>query len=134
MTVWTPRWLGGPDVKKQGRGRGHPRSASPAEDRLHRCSVQIGVPLQTPAPLLTKPPSREGASNGPGTSSIGTLRMSSGRWRWRTSGQQGPELNVPRRLRQVPLTDRLFARALAHGATSELPTEPAVEDLWTLAA
>jgi hypothetical protein len=41
---------------------------------------------------------------------------------------------VARRLRQVPLTDRLFARALALGATSEHPTEPAVEALWRLAA
>jgi hypothetical protein len=40
---------------------------------------------------------------------------------------------VPRRLRQVPLSDRIFARALAYGATSEHPTEPAVKDLWRLA-
>jgi hypothetical protein len=39
-----------------------------------------------------------------------------------------------RRLRHLPLTDRLFARALMLGATSEHPTKRAVDDLWQLAA
>jgi len=38
------------------------------------------------------------------------------------------------RLRRAALTDRLLARALALGATSEHPTAPAVNDLWRLAA
>jgi len=38
------------------------------------------------------------------------------------------------RLRRAPLADRLFARALALGATSDNPTELAVNDLWRLAA
>ena len=37
------------------------------------------------------------------------------------------------RLRRAALTDRLLARALALGATSEHPTAPAVNALWRLA-
>jgi len=41
---------------------------------------------------------------------------------------------MPPRLRRAPLTDRLLARAVALGATSEHPTAPAVNDLLRLAA
>ena len=42
-------------------------------------------------------------------------------------------LRRTRRPGDLPLTDRLFARALVLGATSEHPTEAAVADLYGLA-
>ena len=42
-------------------------------------------------------------------------------------------LSRPRRFRQVPLPDRLFARAVALGATSEHATASAVDELRRLA-
>lgn len=43
------------------------------------------------------------------------------------------KLRRPRRTGDLPLTDRIFARALVLGATSEHPTEAAVHDLCDLA-
>jgi hypothetical protein len=43
---------------------------------------------------------------------------------------------MPHRTRRhgsLPLPDRIFARALVLGATSDHPTEAAVNDLWLLA-
>jgi hypothetical protein len=42
-------------------------------------------------------------------------------------------LHRTRRNASLPLPDRVFARALVLGATSQRPTEAAVDDLWRLA-
>src|SRR5947209_3077297 len=114
---------------------GHGLAAAPAGTALARVStVPIGVPLQTPAPLLTNRRQSEGATSGARRS------FPPGRRRRRHAtapddcalGRQ-EELKMRPRLRRAALTDRLLARALALGATSEHPTALAVNDLWRLA-
>src|SRR5436190_20321298 len=85
-----------------------------------------------PGPLLAE--TRAGSACGQGRASVAgpPIGPVGGR---QTRARRGLAVTLQRarRYRQAALPDRALARALVLGATSEHPTEAAVDDLWRLA-